>query len=157
MTDQATTLQAMEEVKAGLDQRLDRLDEAHGTWEGAVGDWSVVNLLQHLSGWLTEMTAAVDRMNSGQRPTPEGVDYSDPEDWNPKFVAARGEQSVAAARSAFEDAHAAFSRAVNQVDPARFGESKTINRMVEGVVTHHYVEHAEDLDAFLNPEGGSDH
>ena len=153
MTDRAATLQAMAEVKASLDERLNRIDEPHGSWEGAVGEWSVAQLLQHLHGWLTEMTAAVERMNAGQRPTPEGVDYSDPQDWNPGFVAERGEQSYEAARAAFDDGHERFAAAVGEVDHSRFGEGKTINRMVEGVVTHHYVEHCEDLDQYL----GGDH
>ena len=153
MTDQASTLQAIAEAKASLDQRLNRIDEAHGSWEGAVGEWSVAQLLQHMHGWLTEMTAAVERMNAGQRPTPEGVDYSDPQDWNPGFVAERGEQTYEAARAAFNEGHDRFASAVADVDAARFGEGKTINRMVEGVVTHHYVEHSEDLDQFF----GIDH
>ncbi len=149
MPDKPSTLSAIDEAKATLDQRLDRIDEAHGSWEGAVGDWSVAQLLQHMHGWLTEMTAAVERMAQGQRPTPEGVDYSDPEQWNPKFVAERGEQTYEQARSALVEAHAGFRAAVAQIDAGRFGEGKTINRMVEGVVTHHYAEHAEDLDAYL--------
>ena len=152
MTDRETTLRAMDEVKAGLDARLERIDEAHGTWAGAVGDWSVVDLIQHMTGWLEEMTPNVERMIAGQRPTPEGVDYSDPEDWNPGFVESRGEQSMAEARAALDAAHEAFTGAVGRLDPVRFGEGKTINAMVEGVVTHHYVEHASDIDAFL---GGS--
>lgn len=152
MTDRDTTLSAMHEAKTQFDSRLERIDEAHGTWEGAVGEWSVAQLLQHMHGWLTEMTAAIERMNAGQRPTPEGVDYSDPDDWNPRFVAERGAQTYEQARAAFGEAHEAFVSAVGQVDTSRFGEGKTINRMVEGVVTHHYAEHAEDLDAFLGGE-----
>jgi hypothetical protein len=153
MTDQVSTLNAMTEAKTSLDDRLNRIDEAHGTWEGAIGEWSVVQLLQHLHGWLTEMTTAVERMNAGERPTPEGVDYSDPMDWNPGFVLERGDQSYEEARAAFNDGHEQFQAAVGKVDPGRFGESKTINRMVEGVVTHHYAEHCEDLDLFF----GGDH
>ena len=149
MTDRASTLNAMSEAKAALDQRLNRIDEAHGSWQGAIGQWSVAELLQHMHGWLTEMTSAVDRMNAGQRPTPEGVDYSNPDDWNPEFVSERGEQSYDEARAAFDDGHEQFLAAVGEVDQERFGESKTINRMVEGVVTHHYAEHCEDLDQFL--------
>ena len=152
MTDRTSTLNAMEDAKAQLESRLDRIDEAHGSWEGAVGEWSVAQLLQHMHGWLTEMTGAIERMNAGQRPTPEGVDYSDPEDWNPGFVAERGAQTYEQARSALREAHHAFVSAVGRVDEGRFGEGKTINRMVEGVVTHHYAEHAEDLDLFLGVE-----
>lgn len=153
MTDRSSTLSAMEEAKADFDSRLNRVDEAHGSWEGAIGEWSVAQLLQHMHGWLTEMTTGVERMNAGQRPTPEGVDYSDPEDWNPRFVAERGEQSYEVARAEFDTAHDEFVAAVGEVDADRFGEGKTINRMVEGVVTHHYAEHCDDIDRFL----GVDH
>lgn len=152
MTDRASTLTAMAEAKDSLDERLNRIDEAHGSWEGAIGEWSVAQMLQHMHGWLTEMTTAVERMNAGQRPTPEGVDYSNPEDWNPGFVAERGDQSYEEARAALDEGHDQFLAAVGEVDPARFGEGKTINRMVEGVVTHHYAEHCEDVDLFLGGE-----
>ena len=61
MTDQASTLRQMVEAKASLDVRLDRIDEAHGSWEGAIGEWSVAQMLQHMHGWLTEMTTAIER------------------------------------------------------------------------------------------------
>lgn len=152
MPDRTATLNEMSTLKADLDQRLSRIDEAHGTWEGAIGEWSVVHLLQHLSGWLSEMNAAVERMIAGQRPTPDGVDYSDPQDWNPKFVADRGEQTYEQALADFESAHESFLEVVGRVDAERFGDGKTINRMVEGVVTHHYAEHIDDLDGFLGAE-----
>ena len=152
MTDRTATVNAMAAAKSTLDARLDRIDEAHGSWQGAIGGWSVTQLLQHMDGWLVDMTAAAERMIAGQRPTPEGVDYSDPEAWNPKFVADRGEQTYAEARAAFDRSHDRFAAAVGQVDADRFGEGKTINRMVEGVVTHHYAEHCEDLDRYLGGE-----
>ncbi len=151
MNDRDATLAAMAEAKETLDERLSKIDDAHGEWEGAIGEWSVAQLLQHLHGWLTEMTAGVDRMNAGQRPTPDGVDYSDPDDWNPGFVAERGDQSYEEARAAFDSAHEEFAAAVGEVDSARFGEGKTINRMVDGVVLEHYPEHAEDIDRFFEP------
>ena len=108
MSDQATVLEQIDAADAELRRRLDRIDEAHGTWDGAVGDWSVVSLLQHMHGWLTEMNAAVERMQQGQRPTPEGVSYADVDSWNNGFVEQRGAQSYADARAAFEAEHSRF-------------------------------------------------
>ena len=149
MPNKAEILDAIDDAKSQLDQRLDRIDEAHGSWQGAVGEWSAAQLLQHLHGWLSEMTPAVERMLRGERPTPAGVDYSEPDEWNAKFVAERGEQPYEAARAAFNRAHDDFRAAVAQVPEARFGGGKTINRMVSGVVTHHYAEHCGDLDTYL--------
>ena len=149
MSDQATVLEQIDAADAELRRRLDRIDEAHGTWDGAVGDWSVVSLLQHMHGWLTEMNAAVERMQQGQRPTPEGVSYADVDRWNNGFVEQRGTQSYADARAAFEAQHSRFRANVAAVDAGRFGEGKTINGLVHGTVVEHYAEHCEDIDAFL--------
>lgn len=149
MTDRETVLQEIDAAEAQLRERLERIDEAHGSWEGAVGDWSVAQLLQHIHGWLTEMNAAVERMQAGQRPTPEGMSYDDFNEWNAGFVRERGSQSYAAARAALEAEHARFRANVAALDAARFGEGKTINQLVEGTVTHHYPEHCADLDVYL--------
>ncbi len=153
-TDQASILEQIDAAAAQLRRRLDRIDEAHGSWQGAVGGWSVVQLLQHMHGWLTEMNTAVERMQQGQRPTPDGVSYGDADAWNAQFVQQRGEQSYADACSALEAAHTRFRANVAAVDPARFGAGKTINSLVDGTVIHHYAEHCEDLDAYLGGASG---
>ena len=149
MTDQQTVLREIDAAAAQLRERLERIDEAHGSWEGAVGEWSVAQLLQHIHGWLTEMNAAVKRMQAGQRPTPDGVSYDDFNAWNERFVRERGSQTYAEARAALEAAHARFRANVAALDAGRFGEGKTINQLVEGTVTHHYPEHYGDLDVYL--------
>ena len=154
MTDQQTVLREIDEAAAQLRERLARIDEAHGSWEGAVGEWSVAQLLQHMHGWLTEMNAAVKRMQAGQRPTPDGVSYDDFNAWNERFVRERGSQTYAEARAALEAEHARFRANVAALDAGRFGEGKTINQLVEGTVTHHYPEHCGDLDAYLGGDCG---
>ena len=149
MTDQQTVLREIDAAAAQLRERLERIDEAHGSWEGAVGEWSVAQLLQHMHGWLTEMNAAVERMQAGQRPTPDGVSYDDFNAWNERFVRERGSQTYTETRAALEAEHARFRANVAALDAARFGEGKTINQLVEGTVTHHYPEHYGDLDAYL--------
>lgn len=149
MTDRDTVLQEIDHAEAELRRRLDRVDEPHAVWEGAIGDWSVLQLIQHIHGWLSEMNGAVERMRQGQRPTPDGVSYDDFNAWNAQFVRDRAELAWPEARAAFEAEHARFRENVAAVDPARFGEGKTINRLIEGTVTHHYIEHCEELDAYL--------
>ena len=154
MTDQQTVLREIDAAAAQLRERLERIDEAHGSWEGAVGEWSVAQLLQHMHGWLTEMNAAVERMQAGQRPTPDGVSYDDFNAWNERFVRERGAQTYAETRAALEAEHARFRANVAALDAGRFGEGKTINQLVEGTVTHHYPEHYGDLDAYLGDACG---
>ena len=135
-----------------LSQALEGVDEVHGTWEGALGSWSIVNVLQHLAGWLEEMTPTLERMARGERPTLEGGDYSAVDDWNAGFVAARGSQSLADARVAFESVLATFRAAIDGLADDRFGEGKTANRLVDGVAIEHFEEHAGQIETFLSGE-----
>ena len=150
MTDRTTVLRDLGESHAGLIRRLERIDAAHGEWAGAIGDWSVVNMLQHMTGWLNEMSDGIDRMSQGLRPTPEGADYDDADLWNANAVERAGAQGWEEARSAFDAAYDRFRAAVAGFDPARFGEGKTVNRMIDGAATGHFKEHAEDLDDYLS-------
>ena len=143
-------LDQVDTVHARLEEALTGVDEAHGTWDGALGAWSIVNVLQHLTGWLEEMAPGLERMARGERPTPEGVDYSSFDDWNAGFLQARGSQSLTDARTAFDAAHIAFRAAITGLDDDRFGEGKTANRLVDGIIVEHYAEHAEQIEAFLS-------
>jgi hypothetical protein len=142
-------LKQLDNGLAALDTVLDGVDEVHGTWEGAVGTWSIVNVLQHIDGWLQEMTPGLQRLAAGERPTPEGVDYSDFDKWNAGFVADHGEQTLAQARAALLASHAQFRAAADSVADARYGDGKTVNRLVDGTAVEHYEEHAAHIQAFL--------
>ena len=149
MTDRTTVLEELAASHAELIRRLQRIDAAHGEWAGAIGDWSVVNMLQHMTGWLNEMSDGIDRMSQGLRPTPEGANYDDADLFNQDAVEQAGEQGWDEARSAFDAAYDRFRATLSGFDPDRFGEGKTVNRMVEGAATGHFKEHVEDLDAYL--------
>lgn len=152
MTSKADLLQQVDGAGGRLDAVLDRIDEVHGTWEGAVGTWSVVNLLQHMDGWLQEMVPPLERLARGERPTAEGVDYSNVDEWNRGFVESRGEKSLADARAAISASQAQFRAAIEAVADDRFGEGKTVNRLVDGTAIEHYAEHTAQLEAFLGAE-----
>ena len=150
MTDRTAVLRELEESHEQLMRRIGRIDAAHGEWAGAVGDWSVVNVLQHMTGWLHEMSDGIDRMSRGLRPTPEGANYDDADLWNADAVERAGEQSWDEAQAAFNAAYERFHRTVADFDEDRFGEGKTVNRMIDGAATGHFKEHVEDLDAYLS-------
>ena len=143
------SLAALDAAYGRLHALVATIDEPHGAWNGAVGAWSVVNLLQHIDGWLQEMTGALQRLARGERPTPQGVDYANVNAWNARFVEARGEQSMAQALAAWEQRHAAFRAAAAAVPDDRWGEGKTVNRLVFGTAIEHYDHHRADLNAYL--------
>ena len=110
MPTKAEEITAMDAAFKRLIDIVRPIDDAHGTWKEAHGTWSVVNLLQHMDGWLREMTPALQRLARGERPTPEGIDYSNFDAWNAKFVEVRGEQTMAEAIAAIRRELRRFSR-----------------------------------------------
>ena len=143
---------ALDAAYANLETTLDTVDQPHAEWPQAFGAWSIINVLQHLDGWLVEMHGTVQRIARGERPNPEGVDYSNVEAWNAKFIEVRGAPTLAEARTAFQTSHAALREALDTVPDDRYGDGRTVNRLTYTACIEHYEEHAEEITAFLNPD-----
>lgn len=105
------------------------------------GSWSVKDVLAHLAGWHHTMTAAMERMARGERPTPEGVDYSDADAWNARFAAAMAPQNPPTVVADLRQSFANYLRAARALPEDRFGEGKTANRLIEASSFGHYEEH----------------
>lgn len=152
MSTKAETLAALDDTYAAFQQLVSSIDEPRATRRGAVGDWSVVNVLQHIDGWLQEMTGSLQRLARGERATPEGTEYDD-DAWNAKFVEVRGDQSRADALTAFESAHARFRAAVEALPQDRFGSGRTTNRIIDEICLSHYPDHQREIEAYLRRAG----
>ena len=57
------------------------------------------------------MTGAMERMARGEKPTPEGVDYSDADAWNARFAAAMRPQSSSTVVADLQQSFAKYRRA----------------------------------------------
>ncbi len=147
MPTKAEELAHLDAAYRKLTAALDTLTPAQHdeTW---LGTWSVKELLAHISGWHEEMTAGLQRMARGERPTPEGVDYSDFDRWNATF-AERAAGSFAGERARLDRSFAAFRAAAEAVPGERFGEGKTVNTLLAGTGAHHYEEHLAELQSWL--------
>jgi hypothetical protein len=109
------------------------------------GTWSAKAILAHISGWHIEMTGALERMARGERPTPEGVDYSDADAWNAKFAAGAGVLNASTVVASLKQSFANYARAALALPEDRFGEGKTANRLMETSGYGHYREHLPAL------------
>src|SRR4029079_14347632 len=89
------------------------------------GDWNAKDILAHIAGWHETMTGAMERMARGEKPTPEGVDYSDADAWNARFAAAMRPQSAATVLASLRQSYAHYVRAARAIPDDRFGEGKT--------------------------------
>ena len=140
---------ALAEVDAGFKKLLasvEGLDDAALT-KVFYGSWSAKDILAHIAGWQHTMTGAMERMARGEKPTPEGVDYSDADAWNAKFAGAMAPQSAGTVVADLKQSYANYYRAASVLPDDRFGEGKTVNRLLEASGSGHYKEHLPALES----------
>ena len=117
------------------------------------GDWSVKDILAHIAGWHHQMTESMLRMARGERPTPEGVDFSDADAWNARFAAGMKPQSAATVVADLQQSFANYIRAARAIADDRYGEGKTINRLLETSGNGHYAEHLPAIQEYRSKLG----
>ena len=157
MSDKATALKMLEDEYQNLLKAIAKLDNAQSsqTW---LDGWSVKEIIAHVLGWEREMIVLMQRMARGERPLPEGVDYSDPDAWNAKFAAEMAPMNANTVVAIWQQTHMNFVRAAKALPDDRFGENdegkpKTANRILEGNGYEHYREHAAQINEWRQREG----
>jgi hypothetical protein len=142
--DKQTTLSEVESGFKELLAAVQGLDERAMSVR-FYGAWNVKDILAHIAGWQHTMTGALERMGRGERPTPEGVDYSDADAWNAKFALAMKQQNASTVIADLQQSFANYLRAAKALPDDRFGEGKTVNRLLEASGYGHYREHLPAL------------
>ena len=157
MTDKKTTLQLLDTEYANFQDAIKGLDRDQ-LQRVFYGDWSVRDIVAHMLGWEREMAEALRRIARGERPTPEGVDYSNADEWNAKFSARLRQQLPSTVLAEWGQVHQTFVKAAEAVPTDRFGagedgKPKTVNRIVETTGYGHYREHAPPIREWRQREG----
>jgi hypothetical protein len=145
--DKQTTLSELDQEMKGLLAAIKGLDETAMS-ERFYGEWNIKDILAHIAGWQHTMTEAMERMARGEKPTPEGVDYSDSDKWNAGFAAAMKAQSAETILADLRQAYANYTRAASAIPDDRWGEGKTVNRLIDASGTGHIREHLPEIKAF---------
>ncbi len=136
-----TEFQNLQDAVKGLDN-----DQMAVAW---LDGWSAKDILAHVLGWDREMIVFLERMARGERPAPEGVDYSDPNAWNAKFALEFAPISGSTVLAVWKQVHMNFVRTANALPDDRFGEKdgkpKTANRILGDSGYQHYQEHTAHI------------
>ena len=144
-----TESQKLQEAVKGLDN-----DQMAEVW---LDSWSAKDILAHVLGWEREMIVFLERMARGERPTPEGVDYSDPSAWNSKFALEFAPISGSTVLAIWKQVHMNLVRTATALPGDRFGEKdgkpKTANRMLADNGYQHYQEHTAHILEWLKGAG----
>ena len=152
MSDKETTVKLIEEEYQKLRKVIDDLDNEQlcRVW---FGTWAVRDIVAHVLGWEREMTGALQRMAQGERPAPEGVDWSKFDEWNAKFASAMESIGPGTVLAYWRQAHMNFVRAAKALPDDRFGDGKTANRLLETTGFGHYRMHGSDIRKWREQEG----
>jgi len=146
--DKQTALAKLDEEFNALLATINGLDEGAMS-ERFYDAWNVKDILAHIAGWQHTMKDAMERMARGEKPVPEGVDYSNADAWNAGFAAAMKAQSAATIVANLRQAYANYVRAARAIPEERYGEGKTINRLLEASGYGHIEEHLPAIKAFV--------
>lgn len=112
-----------------------------------LGSWSARELLVHLAAWCDMMGLAYERMARGERPAPEGVDLSDTDAMNARYVEEAHGKSLAQVRKDLETGMARFEAAAKALPEDRFAEGKTAMRIMQ-TIAGHPLEHIDEVRAW---------
>jgi len=117
------------------------------------GTWSVKDILVHIAGCHREMAAALARLARGEKPVPEGVDYTDVDAWNARWVEASRQTPVTAVERELADSFAGFRQGVGALPENRLAPGRTADKIIHEVGMDHYRHHAVQIRAWREREG----
>jgi hypothetical protein len=112
--------------------------------------WSAKDILAHIAGWGREIATMLERMAAGQPARAEGIDYSDVDGWNVRFVEAARHLSPGDVITEVHAAHDACVRAAEALPEERFAEGRTAERLLREWLIDHYDEHSAQIWAWRN-------
>ena len=142
----------LEESFAELQAAIDGLSHQQ-MLEKWYGEWCIYDVCSHIVGWHHEMDEALQRISRGERPTPEGVDYSDADSWNARFVETWQQSSGKAVLQELEASTELFVSAARTVPDEKFEEGRSADRIMHATAIDHYREHANDIKAWREKAG----
>ena len=153
MSDKSESLATLEAKYDEFREKISGLP-AKAYDEVWLGEWNLAQVLGHMGGWFGEMAIGLKRVANGERPTPDGVDYSDEDAWNAKFAATAAPGT--AALSDFDGAYSNYRDAAKALPEEKFatdpqsGKSGIGARLLSGPGIHHFDEHRPQIEEWLS-------
>jgi hypothetical protein len=158
MEEQMTKVKLIELIEVqrhSLDQTLTRLEESQMTIPGVESDWSVKDILVHISAWERKMCQWLEECADGkvpQRPAP-GHTWDDLDKVNLQIYEQNKDKSPDEVLFEFHDSYQESLEIVKAfpeddlIDPDRFEwrESDPLWHMVGGNTFWHYEEHENSI------------
>jgi len=153
MSTREELLQQLDAAYEDYRSAIDGLGEPEFEKKWLDNSWGAREITAHITGWLGQLGGGLERMSRGEKPQPEGVDWSDGDAWNATFADhAQGKKHDQILHE-LESGLDAFKKAAMLVPEDRYGEGKSANRMFDGAGILHFKEHADVIREWRAREG----
>ncbi len=149
----------IESARAELLGAIDGLTPEQMRMPGAVGIWSVKDVLAHLAAWESELVTALNQAQNRQRPPL--VDIEDLYEWNEEQYHENVRRSLDAVAADFAGVHRVLLTSVQDIDARMLTDNRRFDWMegeplwylIEETAILHEREHAEDILQWREREG----
>jgi hypothetical protein len=129
--------------RVALTSAIYGLSEAELTSEGAVGNWSVKDVMAHVGRWEEICFDELQKHLRGERST---EDYRDALAYNDRWEAELQALSLQQAIELFETAHYRVFGLLSSLGPEQW--NGYVRAWVSGSTWHHFEEHGEQIRAW---------
>ncbi len=116
---------------------LSALNVAEMDAHGVAGEWSVGDLLGHITTWEAEL---INVVSSGSQ-----TYYADLDEFNARAVRAKARLTDREILAQLEETHRALRDALAAAPPAYFEPGHPVRKSIDEDTVNHYVEHAAHI------------
>ncbi len=153
MTSRDELIQRLDAVYEDYRSTIEDLNEPQFDKKWLDGQWGAREITAHITGWLGTLAGGLERMSRGERPAPEGQDWSVPDPYNATFAEHAKGKKHDQILDELEHGMEAFKKAAMMLPDDRYGEGKTANRIFDGAGIVHFKEHADMVRDWRRREG----
>ena len=156
--DKASILDELRSKYVALEAILAPLDEAQMTTPGVIGDWSIKDILAHITAWQHRLLTWLYAARHNEEPTISGPDSEEEMDrLNEQFYKENKSRPLADVLGDFRSSYLQIVEAVQAmpeedlIDPRRFAwlDGDPLRQLVAGDTYDHYEEHRQQIEEWL--------
>jgi hypothetical protein len=129
------------------------LPRAQMTEPGVTGDWSVKDVLAHVTTWETEALKYIPLLRTGGRP-PRYVTFGGLDAFNAKRSAEKRRRSLATVLRQLDDTHRRLRALIERLPAAELARETRVRRRIRLETFGHYPEHAAAIRRWRKRRAG---
>ncbi len=143
-TDKQRLLRRLDKAWAALKESYAGLSDPRLTEPGVTGEWSVKDILAHVTTWEREALKHLPLIIAGGRP-PRYVSYGGIDAFNAKMTEEKRGLSLSEVLRQLEDTHGHLIDFVRRTPEAQFRRDTRFRRRLRLDTYSHYPQHAEAI------------